>query len=51
MPLNGNKKRLEIPEIEEGVERFIEVIGTVVDEKTISFLTCVDMGCDVGMFL
>ncbi len=51
MPLSVNNNGLEIPEIEDGVERFIEVIGTVVDEKTISFLTCVDMGCDVGMFL
>ena len=42
---------LEIPEIKDGVEKFIEVIGTVIDEKTISFLSCIDMGTEVGMCL
>jgi len=28
---------LGIPEVKEGVETFVEVIGTVVDDKTIAF--------------
>ncbi len=42
---------LEILEVKSGVETFIEVIGTVVDDKTIGFLTCVDMGSNVDMYL
>ena len=49
--LSVEENWLEIPEIEDGVERFIEVIGSVVNEETISFLTCVDMGTEVGMCL
>jgi hypothetical protein len=41
----------QIPDVEEGVEKFIEVIGAVIDEETISFLTCFDMGSKIGMGL
>ena len=42
---------LEILEVKSGVETFIEVIGTVVDDNTIAFRTCVDMGSNVDMYL
>jgi len=48
-PLKGN--HLEIPEIEDSMQRFIEVIGIVVDKNIISFLTYINMGSNVSMSL
>ena len=36
-------------EVKVGVERFVEVIGMVVDDEMVAFLGCIDMGSDISM--
>ena len=39
----------KIPNVKEGLATFVKIVGKVIDESTISFLTCVDLGSKVGM--
>jgi hypothetical protein len=31
-----------------GTNTFVEVIGAVVDDQTVAFLSCIDMGCNIS---
>jgi hypothetical protein len=39
----------KIPDVKEGLATFMEIVGKVINESTISFLTCVDLSLKVGM--
>jgi hypothetical protein len=39
----------KIPNMKEELATFVKIVGKVIDESTISFLTCVDLGSELGM--
>ncbi len=41
-------QRFADPKSESGCKTFVEVIGTVMDKKTIAFLMYIDMGSSIG---
>ena len=38
----------KIPKLKDGITTVVEIVGKVINENTIAFVTCIDLGAKIG---